>query len=269
MIATAAMALIAGTSAGLAQQEPPRGAPAEKMAPKSPGNAPSGAPAAAQNSGATHNGAAERKNSAEEGQSNRAQVQQNREQNRGRSETTGQAPSERRDQGRDNDRRENLQQNRGRSETTGQGANERREQGRDNERREQNRSSDDNRRLDQNRTTNDKARTEERGNVRDERRETTGQGVGASRGSSVNITPEHRTQIHDIIIKERSAPRVDHVEFNVSVGTVVPRSVRLVTVPRQIIEIEPEWRGYEYFMVGDQIVIVNPRSMEIVAVLDV
>ena len=85
----------------------------------------------------------------------------------------------------------------------------------------------------------------------------------------MNITPEHRTQIHDIIIKERSAPRVDHVEFNVSVGTVVPRSVRLVTVPRQIIEIEPEWRGYEYFMVGDQIVIVNPRSMEIVAVLDV
>ena len=119
------------------------------------------------------------------------------------------------------------------------------------------------------RPTNDKARIEERGNVRDERRETTGQGVGASRGSSVNITPEHRTQIHDFIIKERSAPRVDHVEFNVSVGTVVPRSVRLVTVPRQIIEIEPEWRGYEYFMVGDQIVIVNPRSMEIVAVLDV
>ena len=59
------------------------------------------------------------------------------------------------------------------------------------------------------------------------------------------------------------------MDFNLSVGTPVPRSVRIVAVPREIIEIEPQWRGYEYFMVGDQIVIVDPRSMEIVAVLDV
>jgi hypothetical protein len=41
-----------------------------------------------------------------------------------------------------------------------------------------------------------------------------------------------------------------------------------VPVPRGIVEIEPSWRGYDYFMVGDQIVIVDPRSMEIVAVVD-
>jgi len=34
------------------------------------------------------------------------------------------------------------------------------------------------------------------------------------------------------------------------------------------VEIEPSWRGYEYFMIGDQIVIVDPRSMEIVAILN-
>jgi uncharacterized protein DUF1236 len=63
--------------------------------------------------------------------------------------------------------------------------------------------------------------------------------------------------------------KVDHVTFNLSVGTAVPRSVHIVAVPQTIIEIQPTWRGYEYFMVGDQIVIVDPRSMEIVAVLDV
>jgi Protein of unknown function (DUF1236) len=31
---------------------------------------------------------------------------------------------------------------------------------------------------------------------------------------------------------------------------------------------EPSWRGYDYFMVGEQIVIVDPRSMEIVAIID-
>jgi hypothetical protein len=35
------------------------------------------------------------------------------------------------------------------------------------------------------------------------------------------------------------------------------------------VEIEPEWRGFEYFLIADQIVIVNPRSMEIVAIVDV
>jgi hypothetical protein len=34
------------------------------------------------------------------------------------------------------------------------------------------------------------------------------------------------------------------------------------------VEIEPSWRGFDYFMVGEQIVIVNPRSMEIVAIID-
>jgi Protein of unknown function (DUF1236) len=71
-----------------------------------------------------------------------------------------------------------------------------------------------------------------------------------------------------VFVKERSAPRVDRVDFNVSVGTRVPRSVHFVPVPRSIVEIEPSWRGYDYFMIGDQIIIVDPRSMEIVAVID-
>jgi hypothetical protein len=77
----------------------------------------------------------------------------------------------------------------------------------------------------------------------------------------VTIRQENRTRIHDIIIQERSAPRVDHVDFSVAVGTVVPKSVRLVTVPRTIIEIQPVWRGYEYFLIDDLSVVVNPRSI--------
>jgi hypothetical protein len=33
------------------------------------------------------------------------------------------------------------------------------------------------------------------------------------------------------------------------------------------VEIEPEWRGFEYFLVGDEIVVVDPATLEIVAVL--
>jgi hypothetical protein len=262
LLATAAIALIAGTSGALAQQEPPRGAPAEKIAPKAPaGGVNSGAPArpgAAQNGGATHNGAAEERGE----RPNRSEAQPNRD----RGETTGQAPqNERRDQG--NERRDNQA----------------------NEEKKGDRQPAANRKADQDRTTIDRNRaTEQRGGVRDDDRNrateergrgrdndrsptTTGQGAAPSKGSAnvtVNLTPEKRTRIHEVFIKERRAPRVERVDFDLAVGAAVPRSVRIVAVPRDIIEIEPEWRGYEYFMVGDQIVIVNPRSMEIVAVLD-
>jgi hypothetical protein len=32
----------------------------------------------------------------------------------------------------------------------------------------------------------------------------------------------------------------------------------------ELVRIYPSWRGYEYFLVGDQIIVVNPRTLEIV-----
>ena len=66
-----------------------------------------------------------------------------------------------------------------------------------------------------------------------------------------------------------SAPRVTNVNFDIRIGTVVPRTVRIAPVPVTLIEIEPTWRGYMYFVSGDTIIIVEPRTLEIVAVLEV
>ena len=41
-----------------------------------------------------------------------------------------------------------------------------------------------------------------------------------------------------------------------------------VTLPVEVIVVYPEWRGYDYILVGDQILVIDPRSHEIVAVLD-
>lgn len=70
-----------------------------------------------------------------------------------------------------------------------------------------------------------------------------------------------------MIVKERGVPRVSNVTFDVSVGAHVPRTIRFVPLPVTIVEIEPDWRGYNYFTIGDQIVIVDPRSLEIVAII--
>ena len=73
------------------------------------------------------------------------------------------------------------------------------------------------------------------------------------------------------MLQSSSAPKVSRsqVNFNISVGTVVPRTVKFVTVPDTIVRIHPAWRGYSYFIVDEEIIIVEPQSFKIVAVLTV
>ena len=79
---------------------------------------------------------------------------------------------------------------------------------------------------------------------------------------------EQKTTIRQKVLTS-SAPRVEHVDFDIKIGTVVPRTVRVAPLPVTIIEIEPEWRGYMYFVSGDQIIVVEPGTLRIVAVLEV
>jgi len=56
----------------------------------------------------------------------------------------------------------------------------------------------------------------------------------------------------------------------VTAGTIVPRgSVEIVTVPEALVEIEPEWRGFLCFVYLEEIVLIDPGDMTIVAVVAV
>jgi hypothetical protein len=98
----------------------------------------------------------------------------------------------------------------------------------------------------------------------------TAQGQSGSSGASVTLNAEQKTKIRQTIIQKNDAPRVSKVNFSLNVGTVVPRArVRLVAVPPTLVEIHPAWRGYLYFVVGDQLIVVEPSSHRIVAVITV
>ncbi len=87
-------------------------------------------------------------------------------------------------------------------------------------------------------------------------------------GVNVRLNDEQRTQIRTTVIEARGAPRVDHVNFDVTVGTVVPRgSIHIVPVPATLVQIQPEWRGFLYFVYESEVIVVNPRNMRIAAVL--
>jgi hypothetical protein len=95
--------------------------------------------------------------------------------------------------------------------------------------------------------------------------------ASAQTGASVTLTTEQKSQIRTSVLQSSSAPKMSRsqINFSINIGTTVPRSVRFVTVPSTLVEIHPAWRGYSYFIVDDEIIIVEPNTLRIVAVLSV
>lgn len=88
-------------------------------------------------------------------------------------------------------------------------------------------------------------------------------------GAGAKLSTEQRTQITSVIREERVAP-VTNVNFSIAVGTRVPREgIELHALPSRVVTIYPEWRSYRYVLVREQIVIIDPNTYEIVAILDV
>jgi hypothetical protein len=96
-----------------------------------------------------------------------------------------------------------------------------------------------------------------------DRAQTTGQA-----GAGAKISTEQRTKITTVIRSEHVAP-LTNVNFNIPVGTRIPRDVSYHALPAEVVTIYPEWRGYNYVLVRDQIIVIDPQTFEIVAVLDV
>jgi hypothetical protein len=94
---------------------------------------------------------------------------------------------------------------------------------------------------------------------------TTGQGAAGSGNAS--LTSEQRSKI-STNIRRTNVKRETNVNFNISVGTTVPRTVTLHPLPPTVIEVYPQWRGYRFVLVEDEIIIIEPGSYRIVAVID-
>lgn len=120
------------------------------------------------------------------------------------------------------------------------------------------------RQNDQMNNSQDRTNTQQRG---DETPRSGSRSQTSGQAGSAKLSTEQRTKITTVIRDQRVQPEAN-VNFNISIGTRVPKSVRFHPLPSEIITIYPDWRGYEFFLVGDQIVVVNPRTLEIVAVLE-
>jgi hypothetical protein len=91
--------------------------------------------------------------------------------------------------------------------------------------------------------------------------------TGTAPATAAAPPPEKRTEISSAI-KSTKIEETTNVNFNISVGATIPASVRFHPLPPRIVEIYPEWRGYEVIFVHGQYVIVRPQTREIVYVIE-
>lgn len=122
---------------------------------------------------------------------------------------------------------------------------------------------------------NDAAQRGERNDAQRGERNERGERNDAQRGEQrtgdaghKTLTVEQKTKVRETVLRGGNAPRVTSVNFNVSVGTVVPTTVRVVELPPVLVEYYPDWRGYLYFVYNDEIIVVD-RNHRIVAVIEV
>jgi hypothetical protein len=82
----------------------------------------------------------------------------------------------------------------------------------------------------------------------------------------LELSPSQRETIYQSVSKTQknnAAP----IGFRPAVGSVVPKGVELAPLPDTLGEMIPKARGYEVAMVEKQIVLVDPRSKVVVALM--
>ena len=95
-----------------------------------------------------------------------------------------------------------------------------------------------------------------------------GKTTGNAATSATAAPPaEKQTQIVSAI-KQEKVEEVTNVNFNISIGTVVPSSVRYYPLSPRIVEIYPEWRGYDFILVRGKYIILRPHTHEIVYIIE-
>jgi hypothetical protein len=99
-----------------------------------------------------------------------------------------------------------------------------------------------------------------------------GQSETQARSGEANapkLSERQHTTIQQSFQRERNLNVVSRSDINVSIsiGTTFPRSVRLAPLPASIIAVVPQFRGFQYVVVEEEIVIIHPRTYRIVAVI--
>lgn len=84
--------------------------------------------------------------------------------------------------------------------------------------------------------------------------------------TGVSVTDPQRSRISESFART-NIKALTGVDFSVSIGSKVPREIRLHTLPSDVVEIVPQYRDYRFLKVRTEIVVVDPTTNKIVTIL--
>ena len=80
--------------------------------------------------------------------------------------------------------------------------------------------------------------------------------------ATVGLSSDQKARLH-AIVAGGNLYSVAHVNFASSVGTRIPRTMRIYGVPQSIVDIVPQYRGFDYIVVKNDLLIIDPGTLEI------
>jgi hypothetical protein len=82
------------------------------------------------------------------------------------------------------------------------------------------------------------------------------------------LSEEKQAKIRDSV-KNAKVDHVAKLAIPLTVGAEIPRNLHFYPFPKEVTEIVPEYRDYFYVVAAEKIVVIDPVSYRIVAILPV
>jgi hypothetical protein len=102
--------------------------------------------------------------------------------------------------------------------------------------------------------------------TQDRQGQRTGQGADQTGQRTTSVNDDQRKQIVDQLRRDRSAST--NINVRVNIGERLPPRVQPRRLPADIVRIAPQYRDYEYTVIDNRVVIVDPRRREVIDILD-
>ena len=82
---------------------------------------------------------------------------------------------------------------------------------------------------------------------------------------NLHIYRENASRISENLVRQGHR---EHLNVNIDVGAPLPPNVELLPLPPDVVELAPAYRGYDYVLVNDEIVFIDPATRDVVGMID-
>jgi hypothetical protein len=100
-------------------------------------------------------------------------------------------------------------------------------------------------------------------------------GIGFSVAQEVNpatapdlkLSPDQKHAIY-LSISNQQQKETPPATFGAAVGGVVPPSINLQALPKTVVDLVPRMQDYQYAMVANQVLLVDPKSRQVIDIIN-